>query len=780
MIPKRPPTGKFRFRLIGGSPQLRIEDEDALHNVLTLDEAFWAMTGCDVESLRFDRRFLEFLDADGDRHIQCAEVKAAVEFLLARLDDLSGVVSGSSVLFLDAIAADGPDGPALRESFRLIARNLGKDESAGLTAEEIRADRGTVGFSRRNGDGIITADADVSADLAAMIGRIIASGRAATDRSGGQGVSRAEIESFEAAAAARLAHAAEAENDPAIMVYGDRTAEAWVLFQECEALVDGYFLNTAAAGFLTGDPARTGKLECAADLMVPGDVRRALESAVAARPDHGGELDFSAPLNPLYAAKLRQLAASDVLKNFLVGSRLGPASWAAAKAALAPYGAWRAKFPENDGLEIFTREELERFLSGNELTELKKLSDADLEFAPAVDSSTALLKLALFQRDMMEFLNNFVALPDLFDTRRPSRLQMGKLVMDGRHFTLAVPVKNAAEHKRIILSSNICVIYVEISRSVAGVPEKKLLAVAVTGGTMRTLFVGKHGVFFDTDGNIYDARIAEMVEQPVSVGEALKAPFFRFADFLGKQAEKIFNTRNAEIQKNMSAELSKTGTPAKPAASPAAPGPSNLPMMLMGGGIGIAALGSSVAFIAKSLQNVSFLTVLAVIAGIIVIFGGPMVVVSLVKLYFRSLSRFLESCGCAVNRRMRLSRRMGAIFTFTPRRPKGELLLVDPAELLPLSRRRSPRFWKLLAMLLAILLGGVSGVILTRWWVARTRASDRAAVAVESAPTTKAPTARPAAKQESPVSTGAVAAEHKAATPVPAASRTADKTIKEK
>ena len=86
----------------------------------------------------------------------------------------------------------------------------------------------------------------------------------------------------------------------------------------------------------------------------------------------------------------------------------------------------------------------------------------------------------------------------------------------------------------------------------------------------------------------------------------------------------------------------------------------------------------------------------------------------------------------------------------------------------------------LLAMLLAILLGGGSGVLLTRWWVARTRASDRAAVAVESAPTTKAPTARPAAKQESPVSTGAVAAEHKAATPVPAASRTADKTIKEK
>ena len=60
------------------------------------------------------------------------------------------------------------------------------------------------------------------------------------------------------------------------------------------------------------------------------------------------------------------------------------------------------------------------------------------------------------------------------------------------------------------------------------------------------------------------------------------------------------------------------------------------------------------------------------ILGILLIFGGPVVIISLVKLYCRDLSRFLEATGCAVNRRMRMSRKMGKIFTFLPPMPEGK------------------------------------------------------------------------------------------------------------
>lgn len=717
MIPEKAPQGKFRFRMIGGSMQLRIDDVESLRNVLLLDEAFWAMTGADVGAFRFDRVFLDTIDSDHDGHIRSSEVRSAVRFLVDNLKSFDGIFEHSDKISLNSINGSGPDGEELTGSFRLIARSLDKDETLPLSIEEISGYRNASGYSSRNGDGIIAPEASLQEDLRELIAVIIASGRTSADRSGAAGVSVENIASFAEAVKKRCDHA---DAQAAVMVYGDDTGSWYELFKECEPLLDGYFLNAAAAGFWTVDTASIGKIDCAADLMMPDTVREVLKNAAAAVPT-GGELDFAGALNPLYADKLRKLETSPVLTAFCENRRLSADNWLKAKAALAPYGAWENSRPCDDGLDAFPLEKLYLLNNSSLLDELRSLAELDSSFALAVSGSELLLKLVTLQQNILEFLNNFVSMPDLFDTTRPSRLQMGKLIMDGRHFTLAVPVRNAAEHKRIVKTSEICVLYVEISRIDAGNTVKQLLAVAVTGGTMRTLFIGKHGIFVDVGGNMYDARICDMVEQPVSVWEALKEPYFRFGDFIGKSMEKMFNTRNSMIQKDIDKAIAlptaAPGVPGKPAAAvPAAPGVMNLPMLLMGGGIGIAALGSSVAFIAKSLQNVSIWTVLIVLAGIMVIFGGPMVVISLVKLYRRDLSRFLESCGCAVNRHMRLTRRMGGIFTFVPKRPKGDVLLLDPAELLT-AVPRCRKFWGwTLAVLALLIVGAVSGLAIKYYW----------------------------------------------------------------
>jgi hypothetical protein len=66
--------------------------------------------------------------------------------------------------------------------------------------------------------------------------------------------------------------------------------------------------------------------------------------------------------------------------------------------------------------------------------------------------------------------------------------------------------------------------------------------------------------------------------------------------------------------------------------------------------------------------------VLAVFLIILLIFGGPMVVVSLVKLYRRDIAVYLEASGLALNKRMRLNRFMSKIFTERPVIPRGRLL----------------------------------------------------------------------------------------------------------
>ena len=267
----------------------------------------------------------------------------------------------------------------------------------------------------------------------------------------------------------------------------------------------------------------------------------------------------------------------------------------------------------------------------------------------------------LYQRYLKELLNNFVSLSSLFSLDTLSPLQAGKLIMDGRHFTLAVPVTDLAEHKRIVTPSNICVLYVELSSTspTAKVPFKNL-AVAVTSGNMLNLIVGKRGIFFGADGGIFDAKVTAFVEQPVSISEALKNPFYRFSSFVSEQINKFLNTKSAGVQKELGTQLSSGKVPAPPVAG------SNPSMLLMSGGIGMAALGSSIAFITKQLQNVSIWDILSVIIGIILIFGGPVVAISLIKLYRRDLSRFLEATGCAVNRKMSI---VGNWEIFSPLRP---------------------------------------------------------------------------------------------------------------
>lgn len=712
MIPAKPPAGSYRFRIVGGGLQLQIANASDLASVLKLDEAHWAMTMLDMDSLRMDRRFLELVDSDHDGQIRSGEVKDAVQYTLKYLRDLTGTVNGSGELFINSINPEAAGAGEIIDCAKLILRNIGKTEDCGLTAGDICSSGNVTGFSRRNGDGIISSESNLSETLQTQITAIIASGRKSKDLSGNDGVSMPDVEGFEAAVAGRVALFDMRQNDPSIMICGEKTPEVNALFRECESLIEGYFLNTEAGKFILNDPERSVRKEFSADLMVPANVRQALANAAAAIPGNEDGLDFSAPLNPLYADKLRALAALPEFGRYMNGSILRKENFLAAKADLASFDRWQKAFSADDGLEGFSEADLRKFAAGN-FVELKELIKDDLSMASVVNAGESLLKIILFQQYLVEFLNNFVSLSSLFNPQHPSQLQMGKLVMDGRHFTLAVKVKNPTEHKKIIKSSNICVIYVEIYRQNGQNSEKQLLAVAVTSGTMRSLFVGKHGIFFDTDGVIYNAVIRDIAEQPVSIGEAFKAPFFHFADFFSKQAEKIFNSRNAEMQKSLTAEMNKSQLAAAPKVNPGGTAPAvapqsggmgNISMLLMGGGIGVAALGSSIAFIAKSLQNVSFMTIFAVLLGIIVIFGGPSVIIALIKLCRRNLSRFLESCGCAVNRPMRMSRRMGDIFTFVPKRPKGEITLLDPVDVFYGKHKKQLKklfIWLLILLLLA-------------------------------------------------------------------------------
>lgn len=706
------------FRRIGGAGQLALRDIDDLPHVLELDEAHWALTGIDIDFLRTDRQFLDFIDEDHNGIIQADEVKRAVAWFLAHIRPEARPELGSPELRLDSIDVSAPEGAALFAAARVVLRNLGIPDSPVLSLSQIRNDDGILSNACCNGDGVITPGCftgdcreEASAipenpHLAEIVSRIMEIIGSCRDLTGAEGINRELLDSFRSGAEQYLSWYEAPENRPELLrPCGERTADFAAAVENLQERIDRYFLHCAALDFLPGLSCRPPLVEGDGDLPESAPMQELLEKLPIATPRPDRVLDFSAPLNPLYEKELHALAAHPAMAEFLTGSVLSEAMWRRLTSLLAPCLEWKNAEPDK-AYEKIEPAILKQWLTDGSLEELRRRIDEDLTIARELTAYHSLIKLTLFQQYLLEFLNNYVSLGALFNPRAASMLQTGKLVMDGRHYTFATPVKNLAEHKRIATMSDICVLYVEATTGRTENARRMTLAVAVTSGNIRNLFIGKHGIFYAVDGSVWDARIIDLIQQPVSISEALKMPFFRFGEFVARLADRFFSTKSTEVQKTLEKTITTGAVLTPPAPAPAAkPQPPAVSgsMMLMGGGIGIAAIGSSVAFIIKSLQNISILNVLAVLLGIILIFGGPMVVISLVKLYRRNISRFLEANSCAVNRPMRLSRKLGLVFTFAPPLPRAGLLKEDLVDLF-----RKPtvskgiRFFQIVLLLLAV------------------------------------------------------------------------------
>ena len=706
------------FRRIGGAGQLALRDIDDLPHVLELDEAHWALTGIDIDFLRTDRQFLDFIDEDHNGIIQADEVKRAVAWFLAHIRPEARPELGSPELRLDSIDVSAPEGAALFAAARVVLRNLGIPDSPVLSLSQIRNDDGILSNACCNGDGVITpgcftGDCREGASaipenphLAEIVSRIMEIIGSCRDLTGAEGINRELLDSFRSGAEQYLSWYEAPENRPELLrPCGERTADFAAAVENLQERIDRYFLHCAALDFLPGLSCRPPLVEGDGDRPESAPMQELLEKLPIATPRPDRVLDFSAPLNPLYEKELHALAAHPAMAEFLTGSVLSEAMWRRLTSLLAPCLEWKNAEPDK-AYEKIEPAILKQWLTDGSLEELRRRIDEDLTIARELTAYHSLIKLTLFQQYLLEFLNNYVSLGALFNPRAASMLQTGKLVMDGRHYTFATPVKNLAEHKRIATMSDICVLYVEATTGRTENARRMTLAVAVTSGNIRNLFIGKHGIFYAVDGSVWDARIIDLIQQPVSISEALKMPFFRFGEFVARLADRFFSTKSTEVQKTLEKTITTGAVLTPPAPAPAAkpqtPAVSGS-MMLMGGGIGIAAIGSSVAFIIKSLQNISILNVLAVLLGIILIFGGPMVVISLVKLYRRNISRFLEANSCAVNRPMRLSRKLGLVFTFAPPLPRAGLLKEDLVDLF-----RKPtvskgiRFFQIVLLLLAV------------------------------------------------------------------------------
>jgi hypothetical protein len=214
------------------------------------------------------------------------------------------------------------------------------------------------------------------------------------------------------------------------------------------------------------------------------------------------------------------------------------------------------------------------------------------------------------------------------------------------------------------------VLYVEITGPEV---EPYEVAVAVTSGGQGNLCVGKRGVLHDVNGLELDARIVHVIENPISLSEAIVAPIRRLSAAAAGRIESIATAAEKKLDQAGSDTVVRIpGVGDRPPSSPAAQqSKAGMGTMLAGGGIAIAALGSSFAFVTKTLAGISPFKILAGLGVALLAVIVPMLIIAFGKLRRRDLSAILEGSGWAINARMRLTRAQARYFTRRPPFPAG-------------------------------------------------------------------------------------------------------------
>ena len=653
----------MKFRRIGGSTQLVIESANDFRNAYELDPAHWTLTSIPAKNLLCPAEFLALIPQDASGRIHVKDVRGLLKWVISTVADLSDFITAAPALRLAALNDKDPDGLRAKETAELALKRIGAKSDSEITIEQINEFKTLVSSALQNGDGIIPPGPVQDEITAECIKFAMAAVGSQKDISGADGVGAAELDAFESMLNGFLAWTDEGiAREKELFPYAAATAGLWSKYL---ADVDDYFESCHALVYAGGHESSSRVPKNTFDPNDSSSVEDFFKKAPLAPADPACILHLNERVNPTRAGVLTAFFGAFRAAVPGEADAITEAEWTAFKAAIAPYGDWigRKNTDKLDGLDL---ERLRAVAASKAFENIRAMIAEDTVVSNNVTCCDLVRKVIICQTNLREFLNNFINMEALFSPEKRSFILAGKLVMNGFNFHMCMIVHDVAAHKKIAATSNVCVMYINATTGTAPAVKSMTLAVAVTAGTMRRLFVGKSGVFYTPDGLIWDAVITDLIQQPVSLKEAILMPFYRIGDIISSQAEKHFaaktNAFEADVTKNVDSKLAGGDQPKKE-------GGLNMPMLIMGGGVGIAALGSSFAFMAKSLQGVSVWRILAVLLGIFIIICAPFVILSLLKLFRRSLTRFLEANGCALNREMRLTLALGRIFTYVPRIP---------------------------------------------------------------------------------------------------------------
>jgi len=696
----------WRFFRAGGFDQVSIETGADLLSLKELDQKLWVALSCPLKDLQFDEKTVKYIDSDNDGHIRALEIIEAATWAGSLLKDPELLVLGDKGVPLSAIMDTTEEGRLILSSAKHILKNVGKETAEVISVKDTEGAEALFAQMRFNGDGIIQAEVTDDPSLRSVITDIIKCLGAENDRSGFPGITQEKAERFFAEARSYLAWRSDMENDTVLRLFEGHLREDFQGLSAVRDKVNDYFTRCSLAGLDERSVSALNPSEAEYQKLALVNLSQSPETLASfplARIEPQKPLPLVEGINPAWAGLMGQFR--EQLINPVLGEKnsLTEEEWREVLARLALYDKWLNLKPENS-VEHLGVERLREIVIGGYDHLINELISQDRALESEVKAVSSVDKLVRYCKYLPTMVNNFVAFKDFYGGRSKAIFQAGTLFLDGRSFELCVKVDDINAHAALANLSRLFLIYCNCTRR--GGEGKMTIAAAVTAGDSDQLMVGRNGVFYDRNGQDWDATIARIVEHPINLRQAFWAPYKQASRLISEQITKIAAARSKANEQKMVIAAMQTG---KKGAAGEPPAEKSFDVGKFAGifaaiGLAIGAIGTAVASILSGLLNLAWWKLPLVFLGLLLVVSGPSLFIAFFKLRQRNLGPILDANGWAVNTRAKINIKFGSSLTALAKLPEGsEKPVIDP-----FADKKSPWSWYLFG---AVLLG----VVLLLW-----------------------------------------------------------------
>lgn len=472
--------------------------------------------------------------------------------------------------------------------------------------------------------------------------------------------------------------------------FGDQTDAVEAAYNALDAKVKDYFMRSKLAQFSTESTQALDVQTSRIEAISADNLTQKMEEIATypiARVDGSQELSFQAAINPAWVGQW------NVVKSVLdpKAKALTEEMWAEVGAKIKAYRDYQASIT---------------------------VTEADIPLDEETAAVQLVDKLLHLTRDYYTLLRNYVSFQDFYDVQKKAIFQCGTLVIDQRTCDFCVKVADAAALTAQSPKSGMYLITCAVSSKVWN--ESYNIMAAMTVGDVDDIFVGKNCIFYDRKGRDFDAKVTAIVDNPISIKQAMWRPYKKMIKLIEDNIEKYAAEKDkAQSEKAAAAINEKTekaksnldGADGKPAEGEAKASTFDIAKyagVFAAIGMAVGMIGSALVAIGSGIMGLKWWQFPLVLLAIMLVISGPSMFLAWLKLRKRNMAPLLNANGWAVNAAAKVNIPFGETLTQEAKYPMG-LKLKDP-----FADRKMPVWKKILLWLLGIIVFCVLVLLINR------------------------------------------------------------------